>query len=84
MTYKTIGNGACLENALAVHVYEDETEGPKVKRRINNHVADNWDTYYKYKIELPYTEVVGVGENAKTVTKNTREEMLEFLRSGLL
>ena len=84
LTYKTIGNGACLENALAVHVYEDETEGPKVKRRINNHVADNWDTYYKYKIELPYTEVVGVGENAKTVTKNTREEMLEFLRSGLL
>ena len=81
MMYKTIGNGACLENALAVHVYEDENEGSKVKRRINNHVADNWDNFYKYKIELPYSEVVGVGKNARTVTKNTREEMLEFLKS---
>ena len=54
MFYKTIPNGACLENSLAVHVYEDEREGEKVKRRINHHVADNWDNYYQYKIPLPY------------------------------
>ena len=81
MRYETIPNGDCSENALSVHVYEDEKEGPKVKRRINHHVADNWDNYYKNKITLPYKEVVGVGAKTQTVEKETREEMLEFLRS---
>ena len=52
-----------------------------MKRKINNHTADNYDSYYKDFITLPYVEVVGVGKNAKIVTKNTREELLEFLRS---
>ena len=30
---------------------------------------------------LPYSETVGVGNNSKTITKNTREAMLDFLRS---
>ena len=78
MFYKTIPNGSCLENSLAVHVYEDEREGEKVKRRINHHVADNWDNYYQYKIPLPYKETVGVGAKAYDVDKKTREEMLEL------
>ena len=37
--------------------------------------------YYVNKISLPYTETIGVGEYADEVTINTREELLEFLRS---
>ena len=81
MMYKTIPNGASLKNSLAVHVYEDEKEGENVKRRINHHVADNWDNYYQYKIPLPYKETVAVGANAFGVEKKTREEMLKCLRS---
>ena len=81
LRYKVEGNGACLDNCLAVHVYEDKEEGPKVKKRLNNHVADNWDNYYSNKIPLPYEQIVGVGENAYVTKIATREEMLSFLRS---
>jgi hypothetical protein len=81
MFHKSKANGACLENSIAVHVYEDESEGEKVKRRINHHVADNWDNYYQNKITLPYKETVGVGVDAHEVEKKTKEEMLDFLRS---
>ena len=50
-------------------------------RRINGHIADNFDTYYHNKIALPYIETVGVGSRARQVTCTTREELLEFLRS---
>ena len=81
LIFKAEGNGACLENSVAAHIHEDKDEGLKVKRRVNNHIADNWDNYYKYKISLPYVETVGVGEHAKVVTKNTKEEIIEFLKS---
>ena len=64
----------------AVYVYRWEW-GSKVKKRVNKHVADHWDTYYKNIIPLPFVETVGVGQQAKVVKKNTREEMLEFLYS---
>ena len=80
MLYKSEPNGACLDNCVAVHVYEDEEEASKLKKRINIHVADNWDSYYQHKIPLPYVETSGVGEYAKKVKKETREEMLKFLR----
>ena len=80
MRHKTDPNGACLDECVAVHVYEDKDEATKVKKRINMHVAENWDTYYKYKIPLPYIETVGVGAHSKTVIKNTREEMIKFLK----
>ena len=44
-------------------------------------MADYWDAYYKNIIPLPFVETVGVGQEAKVVKKNTREEMLEFLYS---
>ena len=56
-----------------MHVYEDEDEGPKVKERLNNHVADNWDNYYMNMIPLIYEETVGVGEHA-TLIKKTIEK----------
>ena len=64
MKYSVLGNGACLENCVALHIYEDENEGAKVKKRVNHHVADNWN-YYKNIIVLPYIETVGVGEFEK-------------------
>ena len=81
MKFDANPNGACLDMCVAVHVYEDEEEGPKVKRRINNHVADNWENYYKHRIALPYIETVGVGSEARVIRKNSKEEMLDFLRS---
>ena len=81
LRFKALGNGACVTNCAAVHVYEDEDEGPKVKRRVNLHMADNWDSYYKNKISLPYIETIGVGEHSKTVIITSGEEMIDFLRS---
>ena len=81
MRFEADPNGACLDNCVSVHVYEDEDEGPKVKKRVNNHVADNWDNYYQDKIPLPYIETVGVGVHARVIRKDTKQEMLEFLRS---
>ena len=79
--FKAEPNGACLENSTAVHIHEDKTEGSNVKKRVNNHIADNWDNYYQHKILLPYKETVGVGKDAKQIEKKTKEEMLAFLRS---
>ena len=81
LRYKATPDGACLTNCFAVHAYEDEDEGPKVKRMINNHMADNWENVYKDKIPLPYVETVGVGKSSKVITKSTKEEMIQFLRS---
>ena len=81
MIYKVFGDGACLTNCAAVHIYEDADEGPKLKKKVNHHIADNWDNYYKNKIVLPYREVVGVGDNAHVIEKKTSGEMIEFLRS---
>ena len=81
MIYRTIPNGACLENALAVHVYGDENMGPKVKEKVNNHIADYYDPFYHEKISLPYKEKVGVGKNSYVVEKKTKEELIDFLRS---
>ena len=83
MRYCSIPDGACLINCLTAHISctENETERKINNRRVNNHIADNFDKFYHNKISLPYIETVGVGFKAKTVRKNTREEFLEFLRS---
>ena len=78
LLFKAEPNGACLENSV---VHEDKKEGSNFKRRVNNHIADNWENYYKFKIPLPYEERVGVGKNSKDVRKETKEEMINFLRS---
>ena len=45
-----------------------------------DHVVNNWQ-YYKDKIALPFTEVLGVGKNATEITINTEEEMIAFLKT---
>ena len=81
LRYLSEGNGACANNSVAVAIHEDEDEGPKVKRKTLDHMADHYSTYYMNKIGLPYVETVGVGEHSKTVTKTTDEQMIEFLKS---
>ena len=83
MRYCAIPNGACLTNCLTAHISctEDEEERKINNRRVNNHIADHFDNYYHNIITLPYTEVVGVGNNRKTVTCRTGEELKAFLRS---
>ena len=80
MIFKSQPNGACLDNCAAVHIYEDVDEAPKLKKRLNNHIADHFDHYEQW-ISLPFTETVGVGEYAKSVTITSKEEMIQFLRS---
>ena len=81
LRYKIKADGACVNNALAVALYEDEAEGENVKRRVLNHIVENFDNYYINKIGLPYTETFGVGEESYQVTKVTGEELKKFFMS---
>ena len=82
---KADGNpgGDCLSSCTTMHISytKDNTERRRFNSKINNHIADNFDNFYINKISLPYTETVGVGHKARRVTCNTREELLDFLRS---
>ena len=75
--------GDCLSSCTTMHLSntKDSFERKRVNRRINHHIADNYDNFYVDKISLPYMETVGVGSTARKVVCNTREELLDFLRS---
>ena len=75
--------GDCLSSCTTLHISNtnDSSERKRVNSKINNHIADNYDTFYKDKIPLPYCETVGVGNNARQITCNTRDEFINFLRS---
>ena len=79
MMYKTLGNGRCLENSVAVHILENEEEGISIKKKVNNHMADHFESFYQDKITLPYEELIGV--KGTKVKIESKEEMIEFLRS---
>ena len=78
-----ISDGACATNSATAHIFHtlDKYERQKMKRRINNQIADNWDNYYSSKVTLPYIETVGTGKERWEVKVETKEEMLAFLRS---
>ena len=78
-----IADGACTTNCATAHVFHtlDKHERQKLKRRINNQIADNWDNFYADKVPLPYKETVGTGPDRWTFEANTKDEMLTFLRS---
>ena len=75
--------GDCLSSCTTMHIShtKDSFERKRMNKRINNHIADNYDNFYVNKISLPYRETVGVGSKAREVCCNTREELLQFLRS---
>ena len=78
---ESIGDGKCLKNCLALKLYQNQNKAFELKRKLNNHVVDNLDTYYANKISFPYKETVGVGINAEKVVINNKKEMKDFLRS---
>ena len=75
------GNGACATNCVAVALFGDEGEASSVKRMTLDHMAEFYEEYYFDKIGLPYTETVGTGKSAKTITITTKEEMITYLKS---
>jgi flagellar biosynthesis GTPase FlhF len=77
MRYLAIPDGACLTNCVTAHISctEDEEERKQVNKKFNNHIADNFDSYYQN------IETVGVGSKSRTVKCKTSEEFLTFLRS---
>lgn len=83
MRYCAIPDGACLTNCLTAHISctEDKEERRINNRRVNHHIADNFDNYYINKISLPYIETIGVGKSKKMVKCDTKDEFLSFLRS---
>ena len=79
--FKTTGNGRCLENAISKHMYDSEYEAENIKRKVYDHIVNNYEPYYKDKICLPYSENIGVGPMASKVEIRTSKEMIDFLKS---
>ena len=81
MFCQAVGNGACGTNCAAIHTLEDDSPeaGIKMKRKINLHMADNFENIYSNVIGIPYSETV-FGEIDKQIC-NTAEELKTFLRS---
>ena len=48
---------------------------------MNNFIVDNYDNYFVHKIPLPYVQTIGFGKHSKSITLNTKEELLNFFRS---
>ena len=51
--FRTKPDGSCFTSCVAQHVYKDAEQSLIVKKRINNHIADNWDSFYSNKISFP-------------------------------
>ena len=81
MFCQAVGNGACGTNCGAIHTLEDDSmeAGIKMKRKINFHMADNFDDVYSNIIGIPYSETV-YGEEDRQIC-NTSEELKTFLKS---
>ena len=75
------GDGRCLENCTAIHTCGDEDEGENIRKLINNHIADNWESYWKSKVSLPYKEKVVIDGKEEFIEKKTSEEMIDFLKN---
>ena len=78
--YKIKGDGACFVNAASVHLYNNEKESKNLKKVINQHLIENSD-FYCDQIVFPFEEQIGVGNKAKIVTINNKDEMMTFLKS---
>ena len=75
---KIVGNGACLENCTAMHLFKDQALGVKVKRIVNDHMVSNLD-YYSNMIQYPYKEFIFAEQDYIVI--NTPDELKDFLQS---
>ena len=68
---KVDGNpgGDYLSSCTTMHICHttDSFERKRMNRRVNKHIADNYDNFYENKISLPYRETEGVGSKARKV-----------------
>ena len=77
--YKVKGDGACGANAVAAHIYNDESYGHNLRKNINDSIISHWD-YYKNKFAFPYQRKVGI--NGKEVCFEEPQELLGYLKNS--
>ena len=80
LIFPILGDGACLYNALAAFLYEDQKQSANLRRMAHQFIVMHW-WYWKQYIPLPFTEQVGVGSRKVLITKVTEKELHEFLLS---
>ena len=77
--YVVPGNGSCGPNCASALLFGDEVFGPKLRGRMNRHMAKHWNVRYKNITQCspghPFVRKLGDGE----VTFTDPEELLEFL-----
>ena len=78
--YKVDGNGACIYNASAAHVYGDPSKADELRRESHKFIVKHWN-YYRHFWSLPFDEIVGVGENKYKVHITTEADLIQFLLS---
>ena len=69
-------NGACGPNAAAAHIFEDQNEGPELRKAMNDHITKYW-SHYQTKIDFPYEREVG--NTGDKVYFKASKYLLDFL-----
>ena len=79
--YIVPGNGACAPNSAAVHLFQDESFGPRLRIKMNNFLADN---YENYKEIFPCSEAEPFVRQLKgeQVIFNNPENLKKFLKTS--
>ena len=78
--YPVDGDGLCLYNSFAAHVYGDPKKSPDLRREAHKFIVKNW-SFYKQFWALPYEETIGVGDEKYTVRITTETALKHFLLS---
>ena len=66
LVYTVPGDGSCGPNSATAFLFEDEVFGPKLRKRMNKHMAKHWNLRYQYITECsedqPFVRKLGEGE----------------------
>ena len=52
MRYLVRPDGACFDTAIATHIFEDPDESTKLRKMLNMHIIDHYDSYYSDALGL--------------------------------
>ena len=80
LIYSVPGDGACFYNSAAAHIYQDENQASNLRRLAHYFIVNNW-WFFKDFYSFPFVEQVGVGEQKKSVFKETESDLTSFLLS---